>query len=102
MEKQRKTEFRSATLLVLAAVAGCCMTSVAASQQASDRNTPGPDAATMPKPAPRMTESDSVERRDILPLAGNSLHASTPLMGQKDTLPSFTRELIRVQWRAAD
>jgi hypothetical protein len=44
----------------------------------------------------------SVEHIDILPLAGNDLHANAPIIGEKDTLPGFTRELIRVQWRFND
>jgi hypothetical protein len=56
-------------------------------------------------PAPVMEippSNSSVEHWDILPLSGNSLHADKPLLGEKDTFPTFTRELIRVQWRRDD
>ena len=42
------------------------------------------------------------EHWDILPLKGNNLIAARPLLGEVDTLPTFTRELIQVQWRAHD
>ncbi len=38
----------------------------------------------------------------LLSLAGSRLHASTPLLGEKDSYPDFTRELLQVQWRSGD
>jgi X-Pro dipeptidyl-peptidase (S15 family) len=43
-----------------------------------------------------------IEHWDVLPLAGNNLPAMPPLLGEKDDLPDFTRELIQVQWRPGD
>ncbi|MBV9781006.1 MAG: alpha/beta hydrolase [Acidobacteriaceae bacterium] len=35
-------------------------------------------------------------------LAGSTLKAQPPLLGERDDYPDFTRELIRVEWRAGD
>jgi acetyl esterase/lipase len=48
------------------------------------------------------SQTSDVERWDVLPLAANTLHADAPLLGEKDILPTFTRELIQVRWRAHD
>jgi hypothetical protein len=37
-----------------------------------------------------------------LSLTGSYLHASPPLLGEKDNYPDFTRELLQVQWRSGD
>jgi len=37
-----------------------------------------------------------------LSLASSNLHANTPLLGEKDDYPDFTRELLQVQWRSGD
>lgn len=42
------------------------------------------------------------EHWDVLPLSGNELHLQPPQAGEKDVLPKFTRELIRVEWRYED
>ena len=42
------------------------------------------------------------ERWDEIALDPGTLHPAPPLLGEKDSLPSFTRELIQVQWRAHD
>jgi hypothetical protein len=42
------------------------------------------------------------ENWNSLSLADSKLHASTPLMGEKDSYPGFTRELLQVQWRSGD
>lgn len=42
------------------------------------------------------------EHWNILPLAGKSLHANAPLVGEQATFPSYTRELIQVKWRSQD
>ena len=102
MSKQRKCEFKNAIVAMLAVVFSVCMTSVARSQQTTSANEPAIDTSTAAKPAATSTPSDSVEHWDVLPLAGNNLHANPSIVGQKDTFPGFTRELIRVQWRAAD
>jgi hypothetical protein len=57
------------------------------------------DTSALSKPTPA---SSTIEHWDVLPLAENSLHAGHPVFGEKDKLPTFTRELIRVQWRADD
>ena len=44
----------------------------------------------------------SIERWDRLSLRDSDLRADPPLMGQTDTFPGFTRELIRVEWRPGD
>jgi hypothetical protein len=38
----------------------------------------------------------------LLSLANSKLHASTPLLGEKDSYPDFSRELLQVQWRTGD
>jgi hypothetical protein len=102
MSKQRKREFKNAMIAMLAVVFSVCMASVARSQQTTSASAPAIDTSTTAKPAPASTPSETVEHWDVLPLAGNNLHATPPIVGQKDTFPGFTRELIRVQWRAAD
>lgn len=42
------------------------------------------------------------ERWDVLSLRGNNLHALAPQFGEKDVLPQFTREMIRLEWRYQD
>lgn len=49
-----------------------------------------------------VSSTSSAEHWDILSLSGNDLHSDEPLLGEKDTFPTFTRELIRVQWRKDD
>ena len=44
----------------------------------------------------------TAENFDSLSLAGSDLHAVPPLLGGKATFPEFTRESLRVQWRAGD
>jgi len=102
MSKQRKCGFKNAIAAGLTLVSLVFMASVAWSQQTTSPSAPATDRSSTPRPTPASTPSDTVEHWDILPLAGNNLHASPPLMGQTDTFPGFTRELIRVQWRAAD
>ena len=45
---------------------------------------------------------DAKERWDVLPLSENDLQALPPQAGEKDVLPGFTRELLRVEWRYQD
>jgi len=44
----------------------------------------------------------TIEHWDKLALRDNNLRPEPPLMGQTDTFPEFTRELIRVEWRPGD
>jgi len=44
----------------------------------------------------------TTEDRSLLSLTGSKLHASPPLLGENDNYPSFTRELLQVQWRSGD
>jgi hypothetical protein len=37
-----------------------------------------------------------------LSLAGSNLHALTPVLGEKDDYPDFTREIVEVEWRPGD
>jgi hypothetical protein len=43
-----------------------------------------------------------IEKWDTLSLKGSDLRADSPIVGQTDDFPEFTRELVRVQWRDAD
>ena len=58
-------------------------------------------AAAFPATTPRPSAS-SVEHWDKLSLRDNDLHTDPPIPGQIDQFPGFTRELLRVQWRAGD
>jgi dienelactone hydrolase len=91
MNKRRRTYCGNAIVVMLAVASLVCTTAVAIGQQTSLQSVSDAD-----------TTSDTVEHWDVLPLTGNSLHASPPLVGEKDSLPGFTRELIQVQWRASD
>jgi hypothetical protein len=42
------------------------------------------------------------EQWNVLPLSGNDLHASAPLLGEQATFPAYTRDLIQVKWRTQD
>ena len=44
----------------------------------------------------------NIEHWDKPALSGNDLRANPPIEGQVDTFPSFTRKLVRVQWRTGD
>jgi hypothetical protein len=58
-------------------------------------------ATAFPAAAPKPSAS-SVEHWDKLSLRDNDLHSDPPILGQSDDFPGFTRELLRVQWRASD
>lgn len=49
-----------------------------------------------------LAQENPTERWDVLPLAGNELKPTQPLVGEKDSLPEFTRELISISWRNND
>ncbi|HEY0784738.1 MAG TPA: alpha/beta hydrolase [Acidobacteriaceae bacterium] len=51
---------------------------------------------------PRADAPQGTERFDTLALPPGGLHAETPIAGETITGPAYTRELIRVQWRAGD
>jgi hypothetical protein len=42
------------------------------------------------------------ERWDTLPLSGSILHPIAPEIGERVAFPTFTRELLRVEWRFDD
>jgi len=67
------------------------------SPQDAQNATKGSDPTAKPE-----SQASDIERWDVLTLAGNSLHAAPPLLGEKVIQPGFTRELIQVQWRAHD
>jgi hypothetical protein len=46
--------------------------------------------------------ASTVEHWDKLALHDNDLHSDPAVIGQVDTFPDFTRELLRVQWRDDD
>jgi hypothetical protein len=46
--------------------------------------------------------ANGAENWDSLSLTGHPLHAETPLVGQKEDRPLFTRELLQVKWRFGD
>jgi hypothetical protein len=53
-------------------------------------------------PLPSSVLSNSVENLDELSLDASNLIAEKPLIGERDELPEFTRELIQLHWRFAD
>ena len=75
---------------------------IASSSQTTPQDIRATTASGAAKTAPDQTPPQSAEHWDVLSLAGNNLQLFPPVMGEKDTLPSFTRELLSVQWRSAD
>ncbi|AXC09548.1 hypothetical protein ACPOL_0163 [Acidisarcina polymorpha] len=64
---------------------------------------PLPPTITAPdRPQDTAPSSSSVEDWSKLSLRESDLHPDPPLAGQTDTVPEFTRELLRVQWRSGD
>lgn len=57
-------------------------------------------AANSTQPPP--VHARSSEDWNSLSLAGSDLRTEEQILGAKDDLPSFTRELIRVKWRPGD
>ena len=51
---------------------------------------------------PASPDPRSVEDWNSLSLATSQLKAAPPLLGEKDELPQFTRELIQLKWRFGD
>ena len=94
MARKRSINLRQSFLVVLMML----LVSLAGAAQATVPSGP-------PKPsAPDAVAATSASREDwqSLSLATSGLHAQPPLVGEKDELPRFTRELIQVQWRQAD
>ncbi len=60
-----------------------------------------PALASVPFIGPDLGAS-SGERWDDLSLRGSDLHPAPAVLGQIDTFPEFTRELLRLQWRGGD
>ena len=50
----------------------------------------------------RRAGTPRMERWDTLSLKGSDLHPDSPIVGQTDDFPEFTRELVRVLWRDGD
>lgn len=57
---------------------------------------------TQSTPASPSLLGDRIEDLDSLSLDGSDMKPEKPLVGEKDELPEFTRELIQVHWRDAD
>lgn len=53
-------------------------------------------------PATPSELGERIEDLNSLSLEGSDLNPEKPIFGEKDELPEFTRELIRVHWRDAD
>jgi pimeloyl-ACP methyl ester carboxylesterase len=82
------------TLLVLLSVGLWC---------ASEETLPVQATGDQAAPETQFLPSDSsVEHMDRLALGYNGLHADPPLLGESVSLPKYTRELFRVQWRPHD
>jgi hypothetical protein len=100
MNRLRKINFRLA--IVSTVLLSLCVASIGWSQQAASQSVPETKTTVAPKTTSASSPIEIIEHWDVLPLAGNSLHALPPLVGEKDTLPMFTRELLSVQWRSND
>jgi hypothetical protein len=100
MDKSSKFNGGVKNVILLILLLSSCIASTGWSQQSVPKTSSEISANTA-----KTTTSASpqtVEHWGVLPLAENNLHALPPLAGEKDTLSSFTRELIQVQWRATD
>ena len=51
---------------------------------------------------PSLQGADDIEDWNVLALAPGSLHARAPLFGEKAVFPTYTRELVELQWRTGD
>jgi len=63
---------------------------------------PPSPAAPAPHSQPHTGPGGVSEYWDVLPLSANKLHPVAPVLGEKVTMPAFTRELVRVEWRFGD
>lgn len=101
MNQQRQTNCAFAIVAMLALFLFLGMTVAAQNLQiAAQRTSVEAASATQQNLSPALL--NSIESLELLPLAANSLHASQPLVEEKDILPGYTRELIQLQWRPAD
>jgi acetyl esterase/lipase len=82
-------------LIVLLAAQLSAWSQATSTSQSALITVPQEDATAAPS-------RSSIEYWDKLALRDNNLHPDPPLFGQTDTLPDFTRELLRVQWRSGD
>ena len=79
-----------------------CLTIVAIQAQQKPSESPTPAAkATEPKFVPPPSTFGE-ENLHSLAIADSNLHEATPLPGETDKYPEFTRELLQVQWRDGD
>jgi hypothetical protein len=71
----------------------------------------GAQQTVAPSPKPEMSKSIPTQAPDLggtiedlnsLSLEGSDLTPEKPILSEKDELPEFTRELVRVHWRFAD
>jgi len=74
---------------------------VAASAGGQQLQGPAPAAPALHS-KPHTGPGGTSEYWDILPLSASTLHPVAPVPGEKVTMPTFTRELVRVEWRFGD
>jgi cephalosporin-C deacetylase-like acetyl esterase len=101
VSNHRKTSVTCRTLLAVAVIV-LPLGRVFGSNQQETQGTAKQEKAPAVEIAGASRQNAYFEHWDILPLAGNNLHASPPLLGEKDEVRGFTRELIRLQWRPGD
>lgn len=77
-----------------------CVNRCAFSQNAATSPISAPEK--MLDAGPLSSSAEGVENWDKVSLRGNELRPQPLLVGQVDTFPEFTRELLRVQWRGGD
>jgi hypothetical protein len=70
--------------------------------QPAPKKTPDTAAAPMAPSSPSGAYEDWNEDWTTPDLANSHLPLVPPVVGEKDDLPDFTRELLRVQWRPSD
>jgi hypothetical protein len=102
MKKPWKTNGGVLPIHLLALLFLSCIASTARSQQLLSHPASEGGASDSDKTTQASVPPQTIEHWDRLPLAENSLHALPTITGEKDTLPTFTRELLRVQWRPND
>jgi hypothetical protein len=83
---------RSRNLLLLTAVLVFSFRYIAWTQASTESHSDSAKSVTTP----------TAEDLNSLSLAGSQLRMQAPLLGEKDDLPQFTRELLQVQWRSGD
>jgi len=73
-------------------------------QEASGRGTPNLPAADLGSVVEVGNDSFATYKEDFssLSLAGSNLQPLTPVLGEKDVYPDFTREILKVEWRPSD